>query len=495
MKKHQIFLFANVFFILGVGVRSFFKPSIYLFFILALLCAVLIFIVRNPKLRLLMIGGIFLCLGVFRYAYALPNFDDRNFVSFYNGKKVEIEGVVCNEVDERINKSFLAVCSKKIKFAGKEQGVYGKIRVTTRLYPQYSYGDAILFSGKLEAPKPFDDFSYDRYLARYSIHSVISYPKIKILSRHQGNVMYEKILNMKNFLTHIVDANMHEPQASILNAIVFGKRGGMPDEIQNQMAQSGIIHLIAISGSHITLIIAMLMAVAPYFYVSRGKAFYIISFLIILYTILIGWPASAVRAAVMGWIAAFAIKNGRLANTKNTLIFAASIMLLFNPFILRDDIGFQLSFAAVWGIFTFIPMWQERFENIPESFGLKEVLLMTLAAFVSTFPLTLYYFERVSFISPIANIFVVPIFLPLMVIVPFSFILTLLAPGYGQYFFLAPYAIVSYLVGAGKFFSQLPLSFLEVSHIPIEAAVILYFFILFFSYRNLIIEHYVKKNI
>ncbi len=494
MKKHQIFLFANVFFILGVGVRSFFKPSIFLFYILALLCAVLIFVVRNPKFRLIMIGGVFLCLGVFRYVYALPNFDDRNFISYYNGKKIAIEGVVCNEVDKRINKSILTVCAKKLGIDGKKQGVYGKIRVTTRLYPEYLYGDAMKISGKLEAPKPFDDFSYDRYLARYGIHSVISYPKIKILSRHQGNALYEKILSMKSFLTDVVDANMHEPQASILNAIVFGKRGGMPDEIQNQMAQSGIIHLIAISGSHISLIIAMLMAVVPYFYISRNRAFYIISILIILYTLLIGWPASAMRAAVMGWIAAFAIKNGRLANTKNTLIFAASIMLFINPFILRDDIGFQLSFAAVWGIFTFIPMWQERFENIPEAFGLKEVLLMTLAAYIATFPLTLYYFERVSFISPIANIFVVPIFLPLMVIVPFSFMLTLLVPGYGQYFFSASYAIVSYLVGTGKFFSQLPLSFLDVFDIPLEVVVILYFLISFFSYRNMIIEHYVKKN-
>src|SRR3989338_3382886 len=358
MKKHQIFLFANVFFILGGGVRSFFTPSILFFYILAFLCVVSMFMVKNSKFRLLMIGGVFLCLGVFRYAYALPDFKDKNFISFYNGKKIEIEGVICNEVDERINKSFLTVCAKKLGIAGKRQGAYGKIRVTTRLYPEYSYGDAIIFSGKLEAPKPFDDFSYDRYLARYGIYSVITYPKIKIVSRHQGNALYEKILNMKNFFTHIVDANAHEPQASILNAIVFGKRGNMPDEIQNQMAQSGIIHLIAISGSHITLIIAMFMAVAPYFYISRDKAFYIISFLIIMYTLLIGWPASAVRAAVMGLIAAFAIKNGRLANTKNTLIFAASIMLFSNPFILRDDIGFQLSFPAVWGIFTFIPMWQ-----------------------------------------------------------------------------------------------------------------------------------------
>jgi competence protein ComEC len=147
----------------------------------------------------------------------------------------------------------------------------------------------------------------------------------------------------------------------------------------------------------------------------RGQAFYFVIIILILYIIMIGAPASAVRAGIMAGLLLLVQKLGRLRGASQAVIFAAVIMLLINPALLRSDVGFQLSFVATLSIIYLKPILDNKTANWPNPRRLKDILTMTLAAQIGTLPLLIFHFGRLSLVSPIANLLIVP-FLPLLMI-------------------------------------------------------------------------------
>ena len=133
-------------------------------------------------------------------------------------------------------------------------------------------------------------------------------------------------------------------------------------------------------------------------------------------------------------------------------------MIFINPKILRDDVGFQLSFCAILGLIYFSPYLVERWRSYPSFLGVKESLQSTLAAQLSTLPLIIYNFGRLSLIAPAANLFVVPI-LPYLtilgfIVLPLALLFNFLTP----YLFWPIWLMLTYLIKAVAFFASLPLA-------------------------------------
>jgi competence protein ComEC len=152
----------------------------------------------------------------------------------------------------------------------------------------------------------------------------------------------------------------------------------------------------------------------------RGQAFYFAVILIWVYIILIGFPVSGIRAAIMGIIALLAQKLGRQNTSSRVLIIAASLMLLQNPLLLFYDVSFQLSFLASLGIIHLKPLIDNFFMFIKEKFSHKaelniavkfllDIVSITLSAQIITLPIIVYNFNKISLIAPITNILVLPI--------------------------------------------------------------------------------------
>jgi len=181
-------------------------------------------------------------------------------------------------------------------------------------------------------------------------------------------------------------------------------------------------HITAVSGMHIIILTSILMSFLIGIGFSRGKAFYLTIGFIFLYIMLIGFPSSAVRAGIMAGLILLAQKIGRMSQSQRGIVFAATIMLFQNPFLLKDDVGFQLSFLAVLGISYALPIFQNWLKFIPENkyFGIKDILGMTFSAQIFTLPILIYNFGYISLISPLTNILIVPI-LPFIMISGFIF--------------------------------------------------------------------------
>lgn len=393
-------------FLLGVAVRSWValdQFAAYLGFLASLTLAV--FLWRTAAIRWVPVVLAAACLGVVRYGLTLPAVGP-GFVGWYHGRTLTVAGTVIAEPDVRLASTKLTL-GRLQRLDGSR--LDGKLLVSTRLYPEYQYGDYLRVTCKVEKPEPFNDFAYDRYLARQDIYATCAFPMLQRIGQGQAQPLFALIFQIKGWFQQAINRALPEPQASLLSSMVLGSRRGLPPELVEAFQVTGLTHLIAISGLQIMLVITWLGAAMPYAGIPRRVGFLLITIGLAAYLVLIGAPASAVRAGVMGWLALAASQSGRVTESWRVLLYAAVAMVAVNPKILRDDVGFQLSFAAVSGLLYLQPLLEQVFARVPEARGLRAALAMTLAAHVFTLPLIAVQFGRISFISPVANVLVFPV--------------------------------------------------------------------------------------
>src|SRR5690606_5340200 len=168
-------------------------------------------------------------------------------------------------------------------------------------------------------------------------------------------------------------------------------------------------HIVAISGMHITILFAIVLAVLIGVGLGRPIASYVALVLIASYIVMIGAPASALRAGLMATTLIAAERVGRPNSSWRALLLVAALMVAANPLIIRHDVGFQLSFVAVGGILAGLPYRDRLLPFVPESLGLRSLLAMTLSAQLATLPLVLLHFGSVPLLGAAANILVVPV--------------------------------------------------------------------------------------
>jgi len=490
--KAKIFLFCCIGFIVGIAIGSFmpseFRRFNILWFGLGIFFLVIIFLFgRNKKVMAGSFIAFFLFFGLWRFGLSLPeNLPDK--IWHYNGQTVVVEGFLDNEPDIRAKNQKLEFNAKVIFPPGEDkkemppQAVFGKVLLTADSYPEYEYGEKLRVICDLQAPEEFNGFSYDRYLARFNIYSVCYYPKIIKLEGNEGNLFYKKIFGLKNKFRGIINRGLGDPEASLARAIMLGDKRGIPDDLRLTFSRIGLSHVIAISGMHISILSVLVMGLLLSFGLPRKYAFYISTLFLIFYIILIGVPASAMRAGLMGFLVLWALNLGRLNKLINSIIFTAAVLLLINPKLLRSDIGFQLSFLAVLGIAYGHPIIETWFEKIrlPKAKGARNVFSLTMAAQIFTLPILMLNFSTISLIAPLANTLILWV-LPFLLIATLAALgMSLLFSGLAKIFFLATKLIIFYILKVGIFLEGLPFSYIEFSNFWGGWAVLFYLMLSFY---------------
>jgi competence protein ComEC len=182
---------------------------------------------------------------------------------------------------------------------------------------------------------------------------------------------------------------------------------------------------------------------------------------------MVGAPASAVRAGIMGGLLLLGQKAGRISTSSRAIVFVAAFMLFLNPLILKLDIGFQLSFLAVMGIIHISPFFQEWLKVIPNygTFPLRNILAMTFSAQLFTLPILIYNFGYFSLVAPFANILIVPL-LSFVMIFGFIFVFCgTIFPVLGFVFSWFIWLLLAYVIFIVDFFSKLPFASISVGNI------------------------------
>ena len=284
------------------------------------------------------------------------------------------------------------------------------------------YGSVLTFKGMLQEPSAErnpGEFSYKEYLELNNIHAlttVFGYSNIAVSELRQPNWMFERIIfPSKDFIVRTITTVMKGDEANFLIGLLLGDRTDISEEIKNAFMNTGTIHVLAVSGSHVILVVAIIYVLFGLLrFPNRPK---IVFTLLVLgyYTFLTGASPSIVRASIMTGIVLIGKFFEQKTDTYNVLGLSAVLMFLYDPKQLFD-VGFQLSFSAVFSMVYFYPKLNSLIKNIPEP--LEEFKIITpvwqlfavsLAAQLGTIPFTAYYFGKVSLISLVANLFVVPL--------------------------------------------------------------------------------------
>lgn len=289
----------------------------------------------------------------------------------------------------------------------------------------------------IENTVTFDAVNYYRarnlfVIARQTSECVVTTPE------HKGIASF--FASLQKNLSSSMDDHLSEQTAALSSAMLLGDRSMISGQVNADFKSSGVIHLLAISGTHIMLMCAILYRLArslPIGYTARNLICVIGA---PIYCILVGCPFSAVRAAIMAVIYFGVRLFDRQADSLNSLGLAVLLILLVSPGAAMD-LSFQLSVAATLGVLIYQMICRERVHQFLKRHGLSAKLLMKVAdgALLSilitffTFPLVAMSYGRVSLVAPLANLFFMPlIFIELTA--GFAFCLISLVPFLGFLF-------------------------------------------------------------
>src|SRR3989338_4810285 len=388
------------------------------FFVIGIVAIIFSFLHKKYYITIIGFCLLFLVLGVLRFQifeFTIANDPLRMFNDF--PEKVAIIGFIAGEPDIRNNLQKLLISTEKLVINGQEAPVQGKLLITVGNFSEahYHYLDQVKLVGKLKTPPAFEEFNYKNYLLKEGIYSVMDYTAVQLLAKKHSYTPitygYEKILWLKSKLITSIDQYLFPPHSFILKGMVFGSDKEMPKDLKDQFNVTGLSHVTAVSGSNIVVLISLCTTFLLFLGFWRGQAFYLAVAFIAVYIALIGFPASGVRAAIMGCIALLAQKLGRQNTTSRILVLAGALMLLQNPPLLYYDIGFQLSFLASLGIIHIKPMVALLLKTITKGHAavLVDMLSITLAAQIITLPIIVYNFGRISLVAPITNLLALPV--------------------------------------------------------------------------------------
>lgn len=214
-------------------------------------------------------------------------------------------------------------------------------------------------------------------------------------------------------------------EAALFSVLLLGHREAIEPPLRGRFASSGTGHLLAVSGLHLTILAALAGALLKFAGVGRRPRSAILACLAVTYAMLAGGRAPVVRAAVMVTVYLAAEFFGRERDLANTVAIAAFLLILWNPGELHD-VGFQLSFAAVWFIASFYPrlgqLWR-RFTGGPEDWmeplpagrlerflgRARQAMFVSLAAWLGVQPLLVHYMGLFNPWGVLANLIVLPV--------------------------------------------------------------------------------------
>lgn len=210
-----------------------------------------------------------------------------------------------------------------------------------------------------------------------------------------------------------------EDTAPFALALLTGDKGELSFQQQNDLSISGISHVVAVSGMHISLLVALVLWLCG----SRKKlAAFVCLFVMLFFAAMLGFVPSATRAVIMHSLLIFAPLLQRENDSLTSLGGAMLLILLIQPWAIAN-VSFQLSFSAMLGIFFAAPwMYQQfakrlRLEELREKkspfhsavYRLSVILATSFASILATAPLCAYYFETVSLVAPLTNVLTLPV--------------------------------------------------------------------------------------
>ncbi len=275
-------------------------------------------------------------------------------------------------------------------------------------------------------------FDYEKYLAREHVYHKLVVIGIDDVRLSASSAADYRLNRIRRALTNTFEELFTEAEAGFLKSILLGESGDLPADLRDNFAITGLSHILAISGLHLSIITFLLFSLLQRARMTRENAAATVMLVLVIYLIIIGLRPSVVRATVMSLLMLYGIIFRNRIRALQTLGVALLLMTLYNPLWIYN-VGFQLSFTITFFILFAFPE-VERLLNRGADWAGKapgnwRSKLLTAVALVATtqlasFPIIFYNFHQYSLIAWLANLIVVPLFSSL--ILPFALLILVL---------------------------------------------------------------------
>lgn len=399
------------------------------------------------------------------------------------GGRVTLEGVVVRPAEESEAGTTYVLA---VRLAGKgESLVPARGLVLVRdlrpvREPAYQYGDILRARGVLSRPRPagnFGEFDYRSYLEQRGIAytlPVYEPDAIERVGSGAGNRLLTRLYAWREEFLQVAELLPREEKALLLG-IILGERRSLPGEVVDFFTASGTVHLLAVSGSHVGLVAALVLGGARLLHLPLLLQALTAAAAVGLYVFWTGAAPSAVRAGLMFLLGLLGLVTGRPRNGLVALAAAALLILVFNPLLLFD-VGFQLSFAATLGILWLTPPFLGLMPR--RWFFLAGPLIVSLAAQLMVWPLTAFYFSGVSPFGFLASLAALPVAGLALTLGAFGLLAGVLYLPLGKMILGAAGLALVLLKAIARLFASLPFSYLYLKQPPIIFLAVYYLTIL-----------------
>lgn len=402
----------------------------------------------SSRTRLVSLFIALLLFGAWRYGQALipsnvPTIADAA------GQSSRIVGTVSSEVVETGDGQRVVLNDLSVA----DSSVDGKLQVWLDAYPTVAYGDALTFECKPQVPEPFGTFAYDKYLRSQGVLSLCFHPQFVDVKPSSGGLV-ASLLTTKRVIVARLRAIVPEPHASFLAGLIFGGSSTLSKEMKEDFSGTGTSHILAASGFNVSLFSMVFLGFITHTVLGRRKGAYLTAALLVAYVIVAGASAAVVRAGIMGALTLVGFLIRRKPSIVNVTLLALAAMLFWNPLLLLDDVGFQLSFVATAAMLVWSSRIEERCKFIPDAFELRTSFAGSLAAIVATLPIILWHFGTVSLVSPIVNLIVLPLVPMLMAMTGVALAAGFLVPSIGTILAVPAVAVSSVILHVVSWFGS-----------------------------------------
>lgn len=401
---------------------------------------VVVWLMALPVLRLRLGLCVVLLLGFGIWRGVTTSFD-RTLLARYLGQTVTVVGVISDDpaVNDK-NRSVFTVSLRRLNDHPANQLIYVQ---TTNKPLQRGYTVAI--AGKLVAG--IGSIPAEMYFGQVSVLSMQTDPLEHLRQR---------------FFTGIRTV-LPDPMAGFGLGLLIGLRALISKSLQQTLNAVGLSHLVAVSGYNLTILIQAarrLMTQVSTFTATAASFWMIIGFLLIT-----GFSASIVRAALVSGLSLWTRYYGYDIPPLSLVCIPALVTVAWNPGYLIDDVGWQLSFLAFFGVMVVAPLVEQRWVRRPNA--ILSLVVESLAAQATTAPLILAVFGNFSVIAPLANAVVLPV-VPLAMLLSFmTGALAMVAPPVAAWVALPTAGLLGLTIGIIQWFATWPYANVQLAATPL----------------------------
>ena len=294
-----------------------------------------------------------------------------------------------------------------------------------------NYGDLVISAEPLKEIKTSRNpgaFNFKAYAKTKGIsHQIELHSKNYLVTKTESKGLKAGALSLREgMISSLARHHFSKDEFSVITAILLGKRQGLSKEIIDDYKDAGAMHVLAISGLHIGILLMILnFILRPLEYFRQGKQIKMALLLLCLWSFafISGLSASVLRAVCMFSALTFGLFSNRASGISNYLFLSIIILIYVHPLLLFD-LGFQLSYASVIGIIGLNPLFKRLWapkKKVTSYFW--NLLILSLSAQVGILPLSLYYFHQFSGLFFASSLLIIPF---LGVILGFGFLMIIL---------------------------------------------------------------------